>query len=317
MSALLNVDKAITAILEAIPEAHIEEISLMDALNRILAETIHSPIDLPPFANSAMDGYAIQALDSKSASPETPGQLKVTMDIPAGVAPQGKLNPGEAARIMTGAPVPEGANAIIPVEDTDSTWSKEKLAAAPETVQIFKTVQIGQHIRAIGENIHTGQQILTAGRILSAADTGILAAIGQSTLKVKRQPRVAILSSGDELLSVEDKLTPGKIRDVNSYTLAALVAQSGGIPIRMPVAQDTPESVRTLFENTIKEAPDMIISSAGVSAGAGDLVRMILEELGEIGFWKINLRPGKPLAFGNLAGIPFFGLPGNPVSAMV
>ena len=317
MAELLNVDKAIASILENIPAGQPEAVPLLDAHHRILAEDIHSPVNLPPFANSAMDGYAILASNSTDATEKTSVTLQVVMDIPAGVAPEKQLLSGEAARIMTGAPVPPGADTVIPVEDTDSTWAKDKLAALPEQVKIYRQMHPGDNIRQVGENVKTDEIVLHAGKVLRAADIGILAAIGQATVPVMKQPRVAILSSGDELLGVEDELTPGKIRDVNSYTLATLVKECGGVAIRMPVAKDNLDAVRQLFTDTLAQQPDMILSSAGVSAGATDLIRMVLEEMGEINFWKINLRPGKPLASGRLGDIPFFGLPGNPVSAMV
>lgn len=317
MTNLLNVDEAITQILASIQTVNTETIEFDTANGRILAEDVVAAINLPPFANSAMDGFAIKAEDSHDASPANPAVLRVTQDIPAGSTSQQTLQSGEAARIMTGAPLPEGANAVIPVEDTDADFSQLGDAPLPETVQLLRTVKPGNAVRPIGENVRAGDTILTRNTIISPAAIGMLAAIGQSTVNVYRAPRVAIVSSGDELVDVQDTLTPGKIRDVNSYTLAALVRANGGQPMRIPIAKDTPQSIRAMFDAALAQKPDLIISSAGVSVGAADYVRAILDEIGEIGFWRINLRPGKPLAYGNIQGVPFFGLPGNPVSAMV
>lgn len=317
MPPLLNVDKALDAILSSIQPTSSQSVSLPDALHRVLAEDVVSEINLPPFDNSAMDGYAIRAADSMGASPESPASLRVVMDIPAGQAPTTALQAGQAARIMTGAPVPDGADAIIPVEDTDSDFSNALAAPMPDMVQIYRAVARGHSIRQAGETIRIGQIVLSKGTILRPADIGMLAALGKAIVPVLKQPRVAVVGSGDELLDVDEALVPGKIRDVNSYTLEALLRANHAIPIRMPIAPDDPQAIRELFAKTLALQPDMIISSAGVSVGAADYVRQVMEEMGNIDFWRINLRPGKPLAFGTLGGVPFFGLPGNPVSAMV
>lgn len=317
LTGLLNVDKAISMILAQIPAGATETIDILQAPGRVLAEDIISTLDLPPFASSAMDGYAVQVADTVGATPGSPVTLNVVMDIPAGVTPARPLEASEAARIMTGAPVPDGADGIIPVEDTDGDWSKAIITPLADHVALYRPVEAGEAIRQAGENIRTGETILKKGTVLGAAEIGMLAAIGQRMIPVIQQPRVVILSTGDELVGIDDPLTPGKIRDVNSYTLAVLVQQNGGQAIRLPVASDELDAVRALFNQALAEKPDMIVSSAGVSAGATDLIRKVLEERGAISFWKINLRPGKPLAFGNLEGVPFFGLPGNPVSAMV
>ena len=312
MSNLLNVDEAIKRILEMIEPLSAETIHLTDSLGRILAEDIVSNTDLPPFDNSAMDGFAIRSEDSGD------GQiLDVVMDIPAGMSPKETLKKGQAARIMTGAPVPDGADAVIPVEDTDADFSDLDNNAMPETVTVFKKMAIGSAIRKQGENIREGQQILSSGTGIGAAEIGMLASIGRANIKVIRQARIAIIGSGDELVDIEQTPKAGQIRDSNSYALAALVQEDGAIPIRQEIAKDTPESIRAMFQEALAQKPDLIVSSAGVSVGAADYVRAILDEIGEIGFWRINLRPGKPLAFGNISGIPFFGLPGNPVSAMI
>ncbi|MCA9915383.1 MAG: molybdopterin molybdotransferase MoeA, partial [Anaerolineae bacterium] len=313
MPKLTSVDDAIYAILQQIEAVSIEQVSLADNFNRVLAEEITSDIDLPPFDNSAMDGFAIYAEDSEPA----PVTLQVTMDIRAGAAPQTTLQRGQAARIMTGAPVPPGANAVIPVEDTDNDFSQLDAQPMPSTVTLHKTVTIGNSIRKAGESIYNGQKVLQPGRIIGAAEIGMLASLGHAIVSVVRKPRVVILGTGDELIPVDQPLAPGQIHDSNSYTLAALVQQHGGEAIRLPIAADEPGAIRALFQAALAQEPDLLISSAGVSVGAADYVRTILEELGSLQFWRINMRPGKPLVFGNIQGVPFFGLPGNPVSAMV
>lgn len=311
MADLLSVDEAVQRILAHIHPIEAETIHLTQALGRILAEDVVSEFDLPPFANSSMDGYAVRAADLVTI----PAVLNVVLDIPAGTFPNRLIGTGEAARIMTGAPMPDGADTVIPVEDTDSNW--ELGGDAPPFVTLRKGAKSGANVRLIGENIQKGQLVLPQGTVLRPQDIGVLASIGQAQIQVVRQPRVAILTTGDELVTADEPLTPGKIRDANSYMLAGLVTQAGGIPLVLPIALDRLDAVRALFQSALAQQPDLIVSSAGVSVGAADYVRTVLQELGEVNFWRINLRPGKPLAFGLLEGVPFFGLPGNPVSAMV
>lgn len=317
MSTLLNVDRAIELILEGLNSKGPEEISIMEALNRIAASNIIAPMSLPPFANSALDGFAVHASDTQTASEDSPMTLPVSLDITAGTHPERPLEMGEAARIMTGAPLPEGADAIIAVEATNVDWEADDEVPLPESIQFTKPVKAGHGVRAIGESVKAGQVIIEKGSVLRSASIGMLAGLGLSEVSVTQQPRVAIISSGNELVPLHETLTPGKIHDSNSYSLAMLVKQYGGIPTRLPIARDSLDSIRQTFHSALDNFPDMIISSAGVSVGTADLVRTVLAELGEVDFWRINLRPGKPLAYGKLRGIPFFGLPGNPVSAMV
>jgi len=317
MTNLLNVDEAIAKILENISPLPDETIPLMETLSRTLAADVVAEINLPPFANSSMDGYAVQSEDVQTATTEHPVSLDVVMDIPAGFAPQKRLQSGQAARIMTGAPLPDGADAVIPVEDTDSPWDRSQAGDLPEHVGIKRSVKAGDYVRPIGEDIQAGTTVLKKGTPIRAAEMGILAALGYANVKVFRKPRVAILSTGDELVRVDEPLTPGKIRDVNTYTLTGLLRSLNANVLHFPIAKDTYDAVRKVFDDAIAQQPDMIISSAGVSVGAADFVKEVLEELGSVNFWRINLRPGKPLAFGQLQGVPFFGLPGNPVSVMV
>lgn len=313
MADLLRVEQALEHILARVTPLPAETIPIAEALGRILAADVRAAVDLPPFANSSMDGFAVRAADTAGA----PVRLDVVMDIPAGTAPQRPLESGQAARIMTGAPLPNGADAVVPVEQTDSEWTPGSAAAPSPAVLIRQAVAPGASVRPAGEDVRAGQIVLEAGRALRPQDIGMLASLGHERVAVTPRPRVAIVSTGDELLEVSEPLRPGKIRDSNSYTVAGMVTQCGGEALRLPIARDTLESVRGVFRQALAAETHVIISSAGVSVGAADVVRTVLDELGEIGFWRVNVRPGKPLAFGHLGGVPFFGLPGNPVSAMV
>lgn len=313
MADLMNVDQALERILASIVPCAAESCSLSHAHDRILADAVVAGLNLPPFANSSMDGYAIRAAESTLATRDAPISLRVTQDIPAGSFPQLSLRAGEAARIMTGAPLPDGANAIIPVEDTNAIWRESH----PDQIEIYRAVKAGDYVRPIGETIREGDTVLTVGTLLRAAEIGMLAAIGKTHVSVIRRPRVVILGSGNEVVEPGDALAPGQIYDSNGLMLEAMVQEAGAEAIRLPNARDTLDDLRAVFQQAIAQTPDVIISSAGVSVGAADLTRQVLEELGEINFWRINLRPGKPLAYGMLGGVPFFGLPGNPVSAYV
>jgi molybdopterin molybdotransferase len=313
MTELLNVEEALASILQNIRLLPEEYVNITDALGRTLSKSIRAPIDLPPFANSAMDGFAVRSSDLMHRQT----RLTVIMDIPAGYAPTTALKPGQAARIMTGAPVPEGADAVVPVEATDAIWNPEAPLIVGSTVTVKAQAKAGDHIREAGENVQKGQDVLQKGIHIRPQDIGMLIGLGITSIPVYKKPHVAILSTGDELVGPDDPLHPGKIRDTNSYTIEALIQEQGGTAQRFGPAQDTINDVRAHFQDALKDQPDLIISTAGVSVGTFDVVRAVLDELGEIGFWRVNVRPGKPLAFGYIEGIPFFGLPGNPVSAMV
>ncbi len=315
--ALMNVDETLRLILAGITPLPPEEVALSDALGRILATDVVAATPLPPFANSSMDGFAVYAGDTLAAATDRPITLPVSMDIAAGNAPASVLPPGTAARIMTGAPLPPGADAVVPLEETDARWVAGDSSGPPAAIRLSKPARPGDYVRPAGEDIQTGQRVLQAGAEIDPPAIGVLAALGWSRVPVIRQPRVAILSSGDELIGVEEPLTPGRVRDSNSYVLEALVRQHGGLPVRIAIARDTLADVRRRFQEALEQRPDMLISSAGVSVGAHDVVRTVLDEMGEVRLWRINLRPGKPLAFGHLGGVPFFGLPGNPVSVQI
>jgi len=283
---------------------------------RVLAADIVAPNDLPPFDNSSMDGFAVRAGDVAEAATDSPRSLRVVADIPAGSHPTISLAAGEAARIMTGAPVPEGADAVVPVEDTNFN-DRAAGTPVPENVQVLKPAKPGWNIRPRGMDILSGEIVLHKGRLLKPQDLGLLAMLGFANVSVFRKPRIALFSSGDELLPPEAPLEEGKIRDSNSYTLAALIEEAGAEVIRLGVAKDNYDSVKDLLEKAVELKVDLILSSAGVSVGAFDFVKQVIESNGSMDFWRVNMRPGKPVAFGDYKEIPIIGLPGNPVSAFV
>lgn len=313
---LLSVGAARARLLARFPKQPVETVKLTRAGGRVLAETIYAQFDLPPFANSSMDGFAVRTADIQAARPDQPVCLRVVADIPAGMAVEGVVGAGEAIRIMTGAPLPEGADAVVPVENTDFSGRSGGLPA-PEVVCIYKAERAGANIRPRAEDVRTGEAVLSAGSLLRPMEIGFLSMLGVSEAPVHRQPRVAIFSTGDELLPVEAPLGPGKIHDANSYTLGGLVEQAGGVAIQLGIIPDDIQAVRSALQKAVTLKSDLILSSAGVSVGAFDFVRNVVEEDGALDFWRVNMRPGKPLAFGSYQNIPFVGLPGNPVSATI
>jgi molybdopterin molybdotransferase len=314
--ALLSVQQARERILSQLHPVTTETIKLETCASRALAMDVVAPDDLPSFDNSSMDGFAVRAADVADATDASPRSLRVVADIPAGTSPVISLAPGQAARIMTGAQIPNGADAVIPVEDTDFD-NRDAGSSPPECVQILKPAKTGGNIRLRGTDIRAGEAVLEKGRRLKPQDLGLLATLGMASVTVHRKPRVALLSSGDELIRADETLEPGKIRDSNSYVLAALIESAQAEVVRLGVAKDNRDSVEALFEQAVRHNVDMILSSAGVSVGAFDFIKAVVESNGRMDFWRVNMRPGKPLAFGEYRGIPFIGLPGNPVSAFV
>jgi molybdopterin molybdotransferase len=288
---------------------------LDQALGRVLAQDVLAGSDLPAFDYAAMDGFAVRSVDLAPAS-ASPWTLRVTADIRAGDFPESPLQPGECARIMTGAPLPPGADAVIKVEDT-SHKDASPGTPAPAEVVIYELPSHAGNIRRRGEDLHQGDRVLEAGTRLRGQELGMLAMLGEAHLTVHRKPRLALLSSGDELLPVDAPLTPGKIHDTNSYMLSAMAEALGIEVLKLGVARDSEGDVRSKLMQAVDLKVDAIVSSAGVSMGAFDYVKYVVEKDGELGFWRVNMRPGKPLAFGHYLGIPFFGLPGNPVSSFV
>ena len=316
LQQMLSVSAARALILEHFQPLGTESVPIEAAARRVLGEDIVAGHDLPPFANSSMDGYAVRRGEVAAATAEQPVAVRVSNDIPAGSGLPVALEPGTAARIMTGAPMPDGADAVVPVEDTDDTRDRHG-APLPERIGILAPPSAGANIRPAGQDVRAGTRVLRAGALLGAASVGVLAALGHSRVTVHRQPRVAIFSTGDELRQVDETLEPGQIRDTNSYSLAAAVAQYGAVPLRLPIARDRLEAVRARLAEACEAGANLILSSAGVSVGAYDVVKAAVEAEGSLSFWRVRMRPGKPLAFGHVRGVPFFGLPGNPVSALM
>jgi molybdopterin molybdotransferase len=304
---MITVREALELVLKELPLLESEAVALSEAANRVLAEDVRSDRDVPPFRNSAMDGYAVRAADTAGTG-RSPVTLDVLEVIGAGEIPVRDIRPGTAIQIMTGAVLPEGADAVVKVEDTE--------AAAGDTVSIHRQVSPDENVRPAGDDIRQGELVLEGGRQLRPADVGLLASLGRAQVRVRKQPTVAVLATGDELIDVGDAVAPGKIVNSNAYTLAAAVRQAGGIPRMFGIVRDTPEALRQAFAEALKA--DVVLSTGGVSMGVYDLVRQTLASLGvEERFWKVAQKPGKPLTFGLRDGTPVFGLPGNPVSSLV
>ncbi len=311
---MYSVEQALEQLLTAFGRLDPESIPIAEAAGCVLAENITASLDLPPFPNSSMDGFALRTDDLVDDFPIT---LTIIEDIPAGKIPAQTVAKGQASRIMTGAMLPSGADAVIPFEQTNLTRMDQAL---PETIQVVKPVKRGDYIRQIGEDLRHGEIILGAGRVLRSPDIGMLAALGISQISTIRRPRIAILSSGDELIPYDappEALTTGKIRNSNAVMLAAQIRDLGAMVLDLGIASDTEADVEAKLRMAIDAKADLILSSAGVSVGAFDVMRTVVERLGALHFWKVNLRPGKPVAFGNVCGVPYLGLPGNPVSAFV
>ena len=305
---MISVEEALERILAAIVPLDGYEAPLAETLGLVLTGDVIVPEDMPPFANSAMDGFALLSKDSRPRDGQPP-RLHVTGTVAAGYVAQHPVTGGTAMRIMTGAPVPPGADSVIQVELTHSDSPES------EWVEILQEVEPGNNIRPAGEDMRRGQTVLARGTEIGPWEIGILATIGKATVPVIRRPRVAILGTGDEVIDIDQPLQPGKIRNSNSYLLEAAVRRAGAIPHRLGVARDTVESLREKFSQAIQA--DLILTSGGVSVGDFDLVKNIMSEQGAINFWRINMRPGKPVAFGHIGKVPLLGLPGNPVSAAV
>lgn len=307
---MLTVAEAVARILADVPRGPVERVALREALGRVLASPVISPITLPAWDNSAMDGYALRGIDVEHASAAAPVTLPVLETIAAGGFPSRPLPPASAMRIMTGAPLPEGADTVVRVEDTDGGTA---------SVSVRNARDVGKNIRYRGEDIREGARVLEAGVSVHAAQLGVLASIGSAQVDVYARPSVAIMTSGDELVDLdrfEEVRSGRKIVSSNSYTLDALVRAAGGVPISVGTARDDPADIRARLERAASS--DLIITSAGISVGEFDHLRGVLDEMGvELKFWRVKMRPGAPLGFGLLRGTPWIGLPGNPVSTMV
>ncbi len=317
---MITVDQALEKVLEHVAILEAEESPILSCLGQVLAEDVFSTINIPPLDNSAMDGYAVRAADTRGASLKSPRTLRVIGIVAAGAISRLEVEPGTAVRIMTGAPIPEGADGVVKFEDTD----EEERQGTPAEVGVLVEVAPGAEIRRAGEDIATGSPVLSKGTVLRAAEVGVLASLGCRKVKVIRRPVVAVLATGDEIVDISQPLPDGKIYNSNSYSLTALVQHYGAVPKVLGIALDNEDSLMDKLGSG-RDA-DMVITSGGVSLGDYDVVREVVEKEGEIVFWRVREKPGKPLVFGLLKGrsktgeaknIPFFGLAGNPVSAMV
>ena len=307
----VSLTEALDIILPVIQASNAESVDLTDALHRTLAEDVRSPIDHPPWDNSAMDGYAVIASDVQGATRENPARLQLIEKVPAGGFPSLRVTEGTTIRIMTGAPIPDGADSVVRVEHTET--------GGDDVVIVFNDTDAKRNIRPRGEDVRTGDVVVSQGTVLRPAEIGFLATAGAAKLAVRRKPRVAILSTGDELADIDqfDEVRAGrKIVNSNSYALAAAVHSTGGDPIALGIARDERESLLTKLREGLQA--DMLVTSAGASVGEHDLVKDVLEELGmQTAFWRVRVRPGSPFSFGRIGNVPVFGLPGNPVSALV
>ena len=308
MENLTRLEDALKTVLDAVPVLGLEKIGLLDALGRVLAEDIIAERDNPPWDNSAMDGFAVRQEDIKQAHAiATPTVLKVIEDVPAGKFPAKAVGRGEAIRIMTGAPIPKGADTILKVEDTENT---------PDAVKVFKEVEKGANIRLQGEDVRKGDCIIPKGKAIRPAEAGMLAILAKPFVFVYQRPRVAILSTGDELADLDERFSEEKIVNSNSYGIASQVQEAGGLPILLGIAKDQPEDLKAKIRQGLNA--DILVLSGGVSMGDYDFTKPVFKELGgEMNFWKLAIRPGQPVAFGKIGKTLAFGLPGNPVSSMV
>jgi molybdopterin molybdotransferase len=313
---VLSVEEALGRILATVDVLEPECVGLLEAAGRVLAEAVAADRDIPPLTNSAMDGYAVRGADVADAQEGSPVRLRVVGEVAAGHVSPLQVTPGTAMRIMTGAPVPAGADTVVRFEDTrpDGDW-----------VEVLESTSTGKNVRPAGEDVRAGQVVLEPGKVLRPQEIGMLAAVGRVEVAVVRRPRVAILATGDEVVPPDQVPGPGQIRDANSYAVAAQVQQYGGVPLLLGVARDREELVRRGMREALAQRADLIITSGGVSVGDFDLVKQVLAAEGEMHFWSLNMKPGRPLAFGVVSGpsagsgraVPLLGLPGNPVAATI
>jgi molybdopterin molybdotransferase len=362
IEAMLSVEEARERVLKTFHPLEPERVPVLKTLGRVLAEDVYAGEDIPPYANSSMDGYAVRAADTAGAGQGMPVRLRVLGEIGAGYVSERTVTPGTAIRIMTGALIPPGADAVVRVEDTavgevedaagsgpPPSWRQDR-ASEERWVRIFTAVPVGQYVRPVGEDVRRGESVLSQGTVVRPQEVGMLAALGHGEVAVARRPRVAILATGDEVVAIDAPLAPGKIRNANSYSNAAQVLKCGGTPLLLGIARDRVHELTEKIRAGLAQGVDLFLTSGGVSVGDFDLVKHVLAAEGEIDFWRVRMKPGKPLAFGHLrlpqrdqvfgdvpsgdvpshekpgflrsaasAGdwVPVLGLPGNPVSVMV
>jgi molybdopterin molybdotransferase len=308
MQGLTLLHDAQKIVLDATPVLGLEKISILDALGRTLGDDIVAERDNPPWDNSAMDGFAVRWEDIKQDHPvQKPVTLVVIEDVPAGKMPSKTVGASQAIRIMTGAPIPRGADTVVKVEDTEYS---------AETVRVFKPERRGANIRPRGEDVKKGDCIIAKGTTIRPGEAGMLAVLAKPFVFVHQRPRVAILSTGDELADLDERFSEEKIINSNSYGIAAAVQEAGGIPLLLGIARDTPAALEEKIMHGVNA--DIVVLSGGVSMGDYDFTKAVFRTIGaEMNFWKLAIRPGQPLAFGKIQGKLAFGLPGNPVSSMV
>jgi molybdopterin molybdotransferase len=317
---MISVEQALDKVLSYVDVLGKETCPILDCLGQVLAEDVVASFNVPPLDNTAMDGYAVRSEDTHGATQQSPRFLRVIETVPAGSISRRKLTTGTAIRIMTGAPIPEGANSVVPFEYTDES---QRMESSGE-IGVLCEAEAGWNIRQAGEDIRKGSLVLAEGMEIKPAQVGILASLGLNRVRVIRRPVIAVLATGDELVDIGQPLIPGKIYNSNSYSVAALVRHYGAVPKLLGIALDSEDSVVAGLRQGLDA--DMLITSGGVSAGDYDVVKDVLAKQGEVTFWTVRMKPGKPLAFGRIRGvsktgavkyIPHLGLPGNPVSSMI
>ena len=308
---ILTPEEAQQAILDHVQPLGRERISLLEARGRILAEDVPAHYDIPPCDNSAMDGYAVRFADVEGATEESPVSIEMIDDIPAGHLGRKEVGPGQTSRIMTGAAMPAGADSVVRVE-----YTRADNPSVGSRIEILDPEKEGANVRYQGEDMSAGSPVLAAGVECGPGEIGTLATLQRAFVNVTRRPTIAILSTGDELVEVDEPLVPGKIVNCNSYTLSALAAAHGAVPVMLPIARDTEAEIRQAVETAL--AADFVVSSGGVSVGEYDYIKKVLDDMGaRTIFWRVAMKPGKPLFFCELQGKPYFGVPGNPVSSMM
>jgi molybdopterin molybdotransferase len=320
-SEMISVEDARARILAFFHRLPAENRPLLETLGQVVAEDVVAPSAIPPLDNTAMDGYAVRAADTSGASESAPVTLRVVADLAAGYILQTPIGPGEAVRIMTGAPLPPGADAVVPFEETDEPLRGiNEVPHKSGQVAVYKAADPAANVRFRGEDVQAGQTVLSTGRVIRPSEVGVLANVGLTSVPVYRRPVVAILSTGDELTAPGMPLAPGHIYDANAVSIAAMASECGAQPRLLGIARDTVDDLTTKIREGFNA--DMIVTSAGVSRGDFDVVKDVLAREGSIDFWTVRMKPGKPLAFGAFNArdgrkVPHLGLPGNPVSAMV
>jgi molybdopterin molybdotransferase len=305
----ISVEAALERILAGCSPCETIDVAADTAAGCVIARDVVAPHPLPPFTNSGMDGFAVRVADIAGASPARPVLLPAIGMSQAGGPAAPAVAPGTTVRVMTGAPLPQGAEAVVPIEDVEERPGRQVSFVGP--------TRAGRHVRPFGEDVPEGQIAIPAGKLARPAEVGLLAALGVERVAVVRRPRVAIISTGDELLRPGEPLAPGRIRDANSPALAAFVAEQGGVPLPLGIAGDTHAELRAKVEAAKQARADVIITSAGASAGDYDIVRGLMAEQDALEIWRVNIKPGRPLLYGRVEGIPLIGLPGNPAAALI